>query len=113
MVKGVPRIAAGEPRFLGGWLLFVLSYVAALLTCAMGAWEAKATLGWPGLLGGLLLAGVGVVPVALAGLAMQAKWLLVGRLLLGVAVTYATRLTALALLRDGEHEAGGLATATR
>ncbi|OIR18979.1 hypothetical protein GALL_13230 [mine drainage metagenome] len=87
----LPLVASKETRGAGGLGIFFASY---LFGATLWFWSMLITYtfwGWPALIIGLVIMGVGVLPIALLATAIKGEWGLFGQLLLIFVVTIGTR----------------------
>jgi hypothetical protein len=78
-------------RPFAGMGLFIASYVFGV---TMWVWAFLLTLmlwGWLAVIVGVMMAGVGVVPIALLATALNGMWSVFGQLLLGLVMTFGCR----------------------
>jgi hypothetical protein len=96
----LPFAAFRSTRGFAGLALTILSYVFGITAWLYGAACSFAAFGWVGLIIGLMLAGVGVVPLAMiAGLFKADVPIMVTWILLAlVAATLLARFTGIAML---------------
>jgi ABC-type multidrug transport system fused ATPase/permease subunit len=95
----LPLAAFRRTRMTAGWTLYYGSFVFGITTWCFGAAVTFMTVGWIGLFVGLLILGIGVVPVGILGALYQMGLNpLSGWLVALSAITYAARFFALSLL---------------
>ncbi len=92
-----------------GTIMYGASWFFGITTWFLGATITFATWGWVGLLIGLFMAGVGVVPIGILAAFISLKSSEFGfSLILMCVVVFATRLGGIALMhRAAVHQAGG------
>lgn len=91
-------------RAFAGFALVFASYIFALVLWFYGAVATFTYWGWAGLIIGLVVFGVGVVPMGFVALALQARWEWVGQLAVLLVSVSVSRLLGLWLIRKSEEE---------
>lgn len=89
-------------RSLGGFILFVFSFLTGVSTWLLGSALSFASFGWFGLIVGLGVMGVGVVPLGIVGGFIYLESRIAIWLIGMVVVTYLLRLAGLWLMGRGE-----------
>jgi hypothetical protein len=89
-------------RAVALWGFFITSYVFGLGVWMYGFVVTYQLWGGAGIITGLVLAGVGVVPLGIAAAAINGIWYYVAELIFGLFVTYGTRAFALFLANSLE-----------
>jgi len=74
---------------------YIASYVFGLQTWLLGFVVTLSFWGWFGVIIGLFLAGIGVVPLGIIASLIHREWFLVGNLVLSLALTYGVRILGL------------------
>jgi hypothetical protein len=87
----ITRMFSGEVLMFVGTIWGILLWGFSILT-AYALW------GWPAVIVGLLLGGVGVIPVAMVACIFNAAWVGAGVLFAGTVFYFALRWTALGIM---------------
>jgi hypothetical protein len=87
----LPLCIFRKTRPWAGLGFYCASYLFGVLLFAYSCLFAFYAWGYLGLVIGLVLAGVGVVPVALLAALLDAEWSVLGQLLFGLVLTFGTR----------------------
>ncbi len=89
----LPMAIFQRTRSLAGSLLFALSYLFGITTWLLGAGISFASFGWWGLILGLIIFGIGVVPIGIIGAYFELgiTGIAVSLIFMSV-ITYGTRL---------------------
>jgi hypothetical protein len=82
----------------------IVSYVFGITLWMYSLIVAYALWGTAGIVIGLLLMGVGVVPVAIVAALLHGEWFAIGNLAFGLVLTFGTRALALFLASKADHE---------
>jgi hypothetical protein len=82
-------------RYIPAFGLFIGSFVFGLFFWLYAFIVTDQAWGTTGVLIGLVLAGVGIIPVGILAAAFASKWAVVGKLVLGVVLTFGSRALAL------------------
>lgn len=100
----IPMALFRGTRPAAGTGMFFASYLFGLTTWFLGATVTFVTWGWVGLIIGLILAGVGVVPIGILAAFISLKSPALGfSLIVMVVIVFATRTGGIALM-DAENE---------
>ncbi len=94
-------------RIVGATALFAASYIYGATLCIWGCVISYAIWGLTGLIIGLLIAGIGVVPIAMLACAVKGLWSLLLQLMILLAITYGSRILALYLVEKTSDAASG------
>jgi hypothetical protein len=95
----LPMALFRATRSVAGTGIFFLSYLFGITTWFIGATVTFATWGWLGLLIGLLIAGIGVVPIGILAAFISLKEPTLGFSMIEmVIVVFATRMGGMALV---------------
>ena len=98
----VPMALFPNTRPQAGVGLFMASWLFGLTTWMLGAAVTFASFGWPGLLIGMFLLGVGVVPIGIFAAFFAVKSMSLGTsLIVLVIITFASRAAGAALAEAG------------
>lgn len=95
----LPMAAIRRTRGLAGRMIYLLSWPIGICTWLLGAVTCLSSFGWIGLIVGLLLMGLGVVPVGIVGalFSLEQGGELAATLFVMSLITYALRLLGLYL----------------
>ena len=85
-----------------GTVIFYSSFFFGLITWIFGFVATYYTWGTTAIIIGLLLGGIGVVPIGFLAALITGQWLALFMILLGVAVTWGTRLIAFRIMESEE-----------
>ena len=89
-------------RPTAGTGIYISSYLFGLTTWFLGATVTFVTWGWVGLIIGLIIAGVGVVPIGILAAFISLKQPALGfSLIVMVVIVFATRMGGIALMKSG------------
>jgi hypothetical protein len=84
-------------RIVSIWGFFIASYLFGLCVWMYGFLVTYDLWGGGGVFIGLVLGGVGIVPLGIIAAALKGLWFIVGDLVYGIALTYGARIFALYL----------------
>lgn len=103
-VNIVTLLWAVVPRARGvvGIILLLSSYVYGLASWIYGLLVTLALWGWIAIIIGLILGGVGVIPIGMLASLFHGRWDIFFTLLMLIVITYGTRMVALALSESYE-----------
>jgi hypothetical protein len=87
----VPLCILRKTRPWAGFGFYLASYVFGITLWAFSCIVVVGHWGYVGLIVGLLLAGVGVFPVAFLAVLLHAEWYIVSELTIGLVLTFGTR----------------------
>jgi hypothetical protein len=90
----LPFALIRRARVIVSIVLFASSYFFGIVLWTFSAWTAFVFWGYAGLLAGLMLAGVGVVGIALLAAALHSGWVIVANIALGLFLTFGARVLA-------------------
>lgn len=112
----LPLCIFGKTRPWAGFGFFMASYILGAELFAYCCVVAFAIWGYVGLILGVMLGGIGVIPIALLAAAFAAirhrtEWGLFGDILLGIFLTFGTRLLGIHLSTSSPRQRLGSATA--
>ena len=102
----LPLCASKETRGVGGIGLYVASYVFGVTLWFWSLLVTYTLWGEIALIIGLLIAGVGVLPIALLATVFKGEWKLLGELFLLLVATFGTRFLGLHFLALHERDSG-------
>ena len=91
-----------KARKIAGSILYVSSYIYGLATWIYGLFVTLSLWGVLAIIIGLLLGGVGVVPIGMLAAIFNGKWDIFFKLLILIVLTYGTRLIGAALIESYE-----------
>ena len=91
-------------RALAGFGIFLASYVFGLTLWVWSLLTSYAIWGATGIVIGLMLGGIGVVPIAILATLFHGMWSMVGQLLLVTAMTIGTRLLGIWVMMKSEDD---------
>ncbi|MCA9350352.1 hypothetical protein KC874_01525 [Candidatus Saccharibacteria bacterium] len=99
-------VAAIAPRARGisGLIIYVSSYVYGLGTWIFGLAVTLALWGWLAVIIGLLLGGVGVVPIGMLAAMFNGEWGVFWTLFLSLILTYGSRIIGTMLISNAENQ---------
>jgi len=99
-------VAAIAPRARGvsGLIIYVSSYVYGLGTWIFGLAVTLALWGWLAVIIGLLLGGVGVVPIGMLAAIFNGEWGVFWTLFISLILTYGSRLIGTMLVSNAENQ---------
>jgi hypothetical protein len=100
----LPLCISKKTRAWAGLGYYLASFVFGVALWAFSCIVAFGHWGYVGLIIGLLLAGVGVFPVALLAVLVHAEWSIGGWLLVGLVLTFGTRFVGVALSEEKPKE---------
>ncbi len=93
----LPLAISKKARGISATSIYLLSYIFGLSAWILGLLVTYSFWGWTGVIIGLVIAGVGVVPLAFLASIIHGEWSIVLSLFLSVALVYGARLTAISL----------------
>lgn len=91
-----------KARGVVGVIIFISSYVYGLQTWITGLLVTLAIWGWGAVIIGLILGGVGVVPIGMLATAVHGHWSIFFVLLINVILTYGSRAIGMTLAESAE-----------
>lgn len=95
---------APKARGWAGLIIYISSYVYGLGTWIFGLAVTLAFWGWIAVIIGLLLGGVGVVPIGMLASIFNGRWDIFWTLLISVVLTYGARLIGALLVSSSENQ---------
>jgi hypothetical protein len=102
----LPLCASKETRGVGGLGLHISSYAFGATLWFWSLLLTYTTWGWIAVIIGLLIAGVGVLPIALLATAFKGEWAIFGQLLLLTVATFGARFLGIHFMVRHEQEPG-------
>ncbi len=101
-------LAAIIPKARGivGLIIFISSFVYGLGTWIFGLAVTLALWGWLAVIIGVLLGGVGVVPIGMLSAIFHGEWGLLWTLIINIVLTYGTRVIGRTLVDSTENQSG-------
>lgn len=88
----VPLSIIKKTRDIGLGGIFITSYIYGLLLWVWSFLITYSTWGWIAIIIGLVVMGVGVVPIAFLAALLNAQWTILLQMIILIAITYGTRL---------------------
>ncbi len=106
IINIVALIVAIAPKARGwsGLIIYISSYVYGLGTWIFGLAVTLALWGWIAVIIGLLLGGVGVVPIGMLAAILNGEWGIFWTLFISLALTYGARLIGTLLVSSAENQ---------
>ena len=93
-----------KTRWHGGAILWLFSWGVGLTTWLLGVAFTFGSFGWPGVIVGLVLFGIGVVPLGIVGAVWHGEASFAGLLLALAVGTYAIRIAGLWAIGSADRE---------
>lgn len=95
-----------KARAVSGLVIYISSYVYGLGTWIFGLAVTLALWGWVAVIIGLLLGGVGVVPIGMLAAIFNGHWGIFWTLFISLALTYGARVIGTLLVSSAENQVG-------
>jgi hypothetical protein len=94
-----------KARGVSGLIIYISSYVYGLGTWIFGLAVTLALWGWIAVIIGVLMGGVGVVPIGMLAAIFRGEWGIFWTLLISLALTYGARIVGTLLVSNAENQA--------